>query len=336
MTKQQIIANVEPQSDLVESDDITINTNFNGDTGNVNQYTYAYENNGVNTNTIGNMFGNLIGNVFDFATQGNAFRWSSLSDMFARVLDYNYARGDVLGLDKPVTGVSRSGDKLNLSSADGSTLEVETEDDVDENIAVDLGDGKVTNVKVGESNSANTFTYEAATNTVIGSETQSDTLQVGVEQSTDVVVDFNAQTQNVENFDASESAANVTAIGTNFANNVFSASAGNSKFWGGFGGNDIFVGNSSASSAMEIFFERNSGADTVVNSGANDVVNLLDTTLSEISFAGQTSAGFVLRYANGASLTLDGDGDRTFKLQQEGLVAHYEAASRSFTMTSAG
>lgn len=327
MTNKQIFADAKS---LVESDDITINTNFNGDATNVNQYTYAYENNGLNS--IGNMFGN----VFNFATQGNSFRWSSLADMFARVVGYNYDRGDVLGLDKPVTGVTRIGDKLNLNSADGSTLEVQTSDDVDENIAVDLGDGKVTNVKVGDSNNSNTFTFDATTSTVIGSDTQSDTLRVGVEQTTDVVVDLNSQAQNVENFDASQTAANVTAIGANFVNNIFAASAGYSQFWGGFGSNDIFVGNGAIGSAMEIFFDRNSGTDTVINSSSDDEVNLLDTTLNEITFAGQTSAGFVLQYSNGASLTLDGDGDRTFKLQQEGLVAHYEAASRSFSMTAAG
>ena len=90
-----IFQTVEQPQGLQEADDITINTNFNGDAQNITQNTFAYENNGLSFNNIGSMFGNF----FDFNTQGNNFRWSSLVDMFGQVGGYNAPRGDVLGLD---------------------------------------------------------------------------------------------------------------------------------------------------------------------------------------------------------------------------------------------
>lgn len=329
-----IFQTVEQPQGLQEADDITINTNFNGDAQNITQNTFAYENNGLSFNNIGSMFGNF----FDFNTQGNNFRWSSLVDMFGQVGGYNAPRGDVLGLDKPIADVQRdSTGTLGVTATDGSKLDVEVGTAVDENITVDLGAGPQ-NVKVGNSETDNKYSYDASTTAYVGPATQIDTIQVGASQTADVAIDLNRST-NIDNVDSSQTAANVAVTGANFINNQIAASAGRNVLYGGLGSNDTFWGNVAATSFMELMFGIGSGSDVAYNTKETDLLNLRGTDLSQIGYAGQINEEFFgIQLTTGETLLVDGNKDRQILVQNQGttMLATYEHNSRSFSMTPVG
>ena len=110
--------------------------------------------------------------------------------------------------------------------------------------------------------------------------------------------------------DARQSNANAELAGNNNDNVIF-AGTGETSLWGGFGGNDLLVGNSSKDS---FYYGIGNGNDTIQNVSDGDNVILLDVSLDQIIDANITADAVTIKLNNGGSLQINGSADVTYQL----------------------
>ncbi|MBR2518565.1 MAG: hypothetical protein IKE46_02075 [Selenomonadaceae bacterium] len=99
--------------------------------------------------------------------------------------------------------------------------------------------------------------------------------------------------------------------GADNANNEIYAGNGGSQLWGGDYGNDYLFGGSGVD---EFIAGVGCGNDVIGNANSSDVINLVATTLSQITGANVNSNGVALNFSDGSSLTVAGEVNATFKL----------------------
>lgn len=313
--------NSQEQHILAESYDIAINTTVNGDNNNV---TTNIASGNMTGDLTGNVIGNTWGNFLNFDFGGWSPQRYDWFDPFAGVTNYRATRGDVIGFaGRSLASVIRSGNAMQFYSADGSELTVSTEDTVDQAVSVDLGNGQALRAKIGNTYEANAYTYEAGTLFVGGQST--DVIVGGSNAGEETTINLQEQV-GIEAVDSSASLGVNNLIG-NELNNTFVGGAYYTRMWGGaFGSSDVFFGGSGVN---EVFFGAGGGFDIVYNSKETDRLNLMDTSLDQIAYAGQLDENyFAVSLKTGEAILLDGNKDRSIAVA--GSEFHYEAASRSF------
>ncbi len=98
--------------------------------------------------------------------------------------------------------------------------------------------------------------------------------------------------------------------GDNADNQIYAGNAG-SSLWGGNGGSDILTG---CEGYDEFFYAIGSGNDVIRNAGSNDIVNLLEVSLDQISGVDVNTSEANLQFIDGGSLKVEGNSGIGYKL----------------------
>ncbi len=228
------------------------------------------------------------------------------NDVAANFTDGQNSNSDIVNFyDGALKTATRAGNNLNFTMADGSTLRLSAGDNVDTAVKYSTNAKNIYAAKIGNSDSANSFSYDKNVNYYLGA--GADTLNVNSGDNEIWLAEgtFN----NIAVVDASNSAGNNLMAGDQ-ANNKIVGGQGNSSLWGGSGGNDTLIGGAGA----DVFwYGVNEGNDIIQNAGDNDAVNLYNVRLSDISYAGESGGNLIINTQAG-SLTVTGDSAPTFKL----------------------
>ena len=100
-------------------------------------------------------------------------------------------------------------------------------------------------------------------------------------------------------------------IGANNANNQMYANNVGSSLWGGNGGNDTLTGGNGYD---EFFYFIGSGNDVINNSNSNDIVNLFDISLEQITSVDVTVSEVNINFVDGGNLKVKGNTGVGYKL----------------------
>ena len=90
------------------------------------------------------------------------------------------------------------------------------------------------------------------------------------------------------------------------------ASQGDSSLWGGSGGNDTLTGGSGDD---EFFYSFGNGNDIINNATENDVVNIFNTDLSQITKVETTTSQIKISFSDNGSLSINSAENVGFKYQ---------------------
>lgn len=190
--------------------------------------------------------------------------------------------------------------KLTFGSGTNNTLTVTTTDEVDTAVAYTVS-GKSQLAKIGNTKTANSFTYDSTINYYQGGK-ESDTLVVAGEEDANIWLDGSTGVtySSIENVTATGS-GNVTLAGGS-ASEQISAGSGDASLWGGIGGNDTLTGGSGTNT---FFFGKNNGSDVVTSTSETDRVMLYDVALSDVKSFGETNGAMVIALNDGSKLTVN-------------------------------
>ena len=138
---------------------------------------------------------------------------------------------------------------------------------------------------------------------------------------------------NVKEISANEYSGQANLIG-NDMDNIITGSKGDSSLWGGTGGsNDTLIG--SDDGYDEFFYLKGNGNDIINKCSGNDVINLLDISLDDISEVRMNFFGMSAKFKDGGSLKVNtmceincnlGDGSR-WKTQSNNFLNRTWAAN---------
>ena len=115
----------------------------------------------------------------------------------------------------------------------------------------------------------------------------------------------------------------------NLDNEIYAGSGG-AQLWGGNYGNDYLFGSNGVD---EFIAGVGCGNDVIGNANSNDVINLVSTTLSQITGSTVNSNGVQMSFADGSNLTVAGEVNATFKLS-DGSTYVADQATGQFTRTN--
>ena len=101
-------------------------------------------------------------------------------------------------------------------------------------------------------------------------------------------------------------------IGADNANNQMYANNVGSSLWGGNGGNDTLTGGNGYD---EFFYFIGSGNDVINNSNSNDIVNLFDISLEQITSVDVTVSEVNINFVDGGNLKVKGNTGVGYKLE---------------------
>ncbi len=190
--------------------------------------------------------------------------------------------------------------KLTFGSGTNNTLTVTTTDEVDTAVAYTVS-GKSQLAKIGNTKTANSFTYDSTINYYQGGK-ESDTLVVAGEEDANIWLDGSTGVtySSIENVTATGS-GNVTLAGGS-ASEQISAGSGDASLWGGIGGNDTLTGGTGTNT---FFFGKNNGSDVVTSTSETDRVMLYDVALSDVKSFGETNGAMVIALNDGSKLTVN-------------------------------
>ena len=213
------------------------------------------------------------------------------------------ANSDVLYFSSSVTSLSRESSSMYFNSADGTRMQVNNSSSVNEAIQYTTDGTNISYAKVGYAEKNNSFTYEDGVNFYSGGN-HTDVLNVTNYQGKNVWLDGSAGVaySGINNIDASSSSGNNTLAGDG-GNNQITAGSGNDSLWGGSGGSaDVLVGGSGSNM---FWYGKGDGNDTIQNSKTQDVVNLYDVTLADITTAGFNGSAISVGFNTGFSLNVN-------------------------------
>ena len=319
----------------------------------------VYQNNTVvridATQTVGSVVlaGNAQNNVI-LAGSGNTSLWGGASgndtlqggagrDMFwfgaGDGADHvvNFATGaedvsDVLNFySSGITSISRNNGLLTIRMTSNSTLSVNVGAAVDAAIQYSEDASHIQLARVGNTNGSNQITYEKIINYYQGGQS-TDTLIVRGSETSSVWLDGRAgQTfDSIEYIDAS-SATGTEILAGNAASNFIVSGSGTASLWGGIGGNDTLQGGN----GQDMFwYGKGQGNDVIRNGAANDIVNLYDVSLQDITSidTSSSSSAVSLGFRDGGHLSVSmADGiSPTFILGADNSAWRYNRGTRSW------
>ena len=214
-----------------------------------------------------------------------------------------------------VTRTSTSQFKVTLSDNDAVTVNTSTSGGANDVIQWKDENGNKGTVKVGIKGQNNGFTYESGVGGYYGSSTGQDTLTVSTSDDVNVWLDGSQGTAfaDINAINASSATGNAILAGDSNSQ-VITGGRGSSSLWGGAGSTkDTLVAGNGTNT---FFYGYGEGSDLVNNTGENDVINLYNITLNDLSgyeingnkVTITTKAGDTLTVNGKATTYLVGDG----------------------------
>ena len=188
----------------------------------------------------------------------------------------NYNYGAVVKLLSDYQGIGLNGYSFYVNSSSG---QLEIQDSRDKLIGYSGDDGKIV-----------AYSYVASTGGIIDGRKKS---------ASDI-------SPNAVKVDAAE-----ILIGADNADNQIYAGNAGSSLWGGNGGSDVLTGGDGYD---EFFYAIGSGNDVVKNAGSDDIVNLLEVSLEQISGVDVQANEVTLNFTDGGSLKVEGNSGTGYKL----------------------
>ena len=232
----------------------------------------------------------------------------------------NFTASDVLVLGNGFDKVTRNGKTITMTVGTG-TLTVSCTGSVDTAIqysanASDITD--LTQIKIGNTNKANTFTYDSNVSKYYGGN-KKDTLKVKTAATINL---SDSAYSKIENVNASTSTKSVNITGNSSANTL-TAGKGNSTLWGGAdSADDTLIGGSGSTTFV---YGLNEGNDTIKKSKTTDVVNLYNVSLSDIISVTKKGSNLITTIGND-TLTINGNKIPTLQLS-DGSTLTYNSKS---------
>ena len=248
---------------------------------------------GKGNNTL---IGGNSGDMFWFTGSGN--------DVVQNFTAGTSENSDVLTLfGTSLTSMRRENNFMTFDTANGTKLQVNNSASSDEAIKYSTDGTNVSCAKVGYTEQNNSFTYEDGVNFYAGGN-HTDVLKVNQFEGKNIWLDGSQGKifSNVNNIDASASQGNNTLAGDG-GDNQIAAGSGNDSLWGGSGRSaDTLVGGNGSDM---FWYGKNDGADVINNASSNDVVNLYDVSLSDISSVNYRDKTISATFAGGGNLQIN-------------------------------
>lgn len=233
------------------------------------------------------------------------------------------AAGDVLSFIDGFNGLVRDGNVLAAFMTDGGTFTAVTDDVTANNpIRYSIDGFNVNLIKVGNTNAINDFIYEGDGMIYLGG----DNLDAIHVTTAGAAVNLGSGLYSkVEVIDASTAGANIL-VG-DVANNIILSGGNNSALWGGFGDDIIYGG----AGADVFFFGAGEGNDIFCNVGDDDVINLYNATLSDLTLALETDSGMMLGVGSNV-LAIVGQSNTAIAFA-DGSAIRYNRADKTWAST---
>ena len=256
-------------------------------TGNETLWGGAGGNDTLQGNSGRDMFWYMLGNGNDVATN-----FTSGTGSTADVV--NIQGGNL-------KSYNRTSGKINFVMNDAAVFSVSTGSDVDTAIKYSTNSQNISNIKIGNTNSSNNFTYDSVTNYYLGGNS-TDTLSV---TGSGTVVISDNKFNSIEVLSAKNSSGQNILVG-NSSNNSIIAGSGNSSLWGGSSSsNDTLIGGSGTDM---FWYGRGEGNDVITNSNQNDSVIFYNLGLGDITGASYTKNSVTLAFNTGRTITVNDSG----------------------------
>ena len=206
---------------------------------------------------------------------------------------------DVLTITDNNFSINRADDKLTFTMADEGTLSVSVGSDVNQAIQYSTDGRNIIGVKVGNTDSGNTFSYEKNIYYLGGN--GNDTLSIDNSLENYSVFLSDGNFVNINAINAQNSSSQNILAGNNLDNEIF-AGSGNSSLWGGSSpSNDTLTGGDGANM---FWYGLGEGNDIINNSNSNDIVNLYNVGLNDINSFEDFGNGIKINLSSG-SLTIN-------------------------------
>ena len=188
------------------------------------------------------------------------------------------------------------------------------------------------NIKIGNTDSANTFTYDKKISYYYGGE-KTDTVKVE-ETSGKVSVNLGKSAyKDIEVIDASGSSSTNILQGDRAENTIIGGS-GTNTLWGGSGSaNDTLIGGDTGTNYF--YYGRNQGDDKITGAKSGDYIRLYNVRGFEIGeFSAADGVGIKMNIAGG-SLSVDKTDGVKF-VMSGGSTYSYDAATNTFAKQTNG
>ena len=238
----------------------------------------------------------------------NSSSWYNVGTRNGYIQNFNSGIGANSGVlnfqNSNISSFRRETDFVNFHMADGTSFQAQNSSSSNEAIQYSTDGVNVSYAKLGYSDRDNFFTYDDGVNFYSGGD-HTDVLQLTNYQSRNIWLDGSAGVayNKINNIDASQSSGNNTLAG-NSSDNEIIAGSGNDSLWGGAGNStDVLIGGDSGSDTF--FYGKNDGNDTIQNAKQNDVVNLYDVTLADITTASFNGNAISLGFNTGFNLNVN-------------------------------
>ena len=255
------------------------------------------------------------------------------SDMFWYMLGNgedvitNFTSNDTLNvLNGGVAQLTRENGMIDLLMNDGATLHLNTDSNVDTAIKYTSDGTNILNVKVGNTNSANNFSYSGDVQYYFGGNAGNSLSVDGAEIWLDRENFVNITTVTAQN------SSNNNLMAGDAASNTIIGGAGSSSLWGGAGtADDVLIGGS----GENIFwYGLDEGNDTLSNTKSSDTLNLYNVQLSDIVSVEYLEGDAVKANFSAGSLTFSNSSLPTVNLA-DGTSWSYDSSSKTFSQKQA-
>lgn len=220
------------------------------------------------------------------------------------------ADSDVINFSGGSLGdITRSVSIVTFEKTNG-TLTAYVGSNVDDAIQYSFDAQNVSNIKIGNTDWGNTFTFDSTTTIYLGGNSE-DTLKIDDDKRHNIWLNVEDAYNSIEHIDASDSSGTNILVGS-FDSSVIIGGSGHSSLWGGSVENDTLIGGDGAD---VFFYLHGNGNDVMQNVGTNDVVNLLNVNLNQISAIGLEDKTLSFGFDDGNTLKATASGDDiTFQL----------------------
>lgn len=238
----------------------------------------------------------------------------------------NFNSGDSVNvLGGGVALLTREGTMIDLLMNDSSTLHIHTGSNINSAIKYTEDGTNILNVKVGNTNSANNFTYQSDVQYYFGGNAGNTLTVDGAE-----IWLGNGNFSNITTVTAQNSSNN-NLIAGDAAGNTIIGGGGTSSLWGGAGSaDDLIIGGT----GENIFwYGLDEGNDTLSNTKVSDTLNLYNVTLNEVASVEYLEGDAVKANFASGSLTFSSSALPKINLA-DGTSWNYDASSKTFSQAT--
>lgn len=207
-----------------------------------------------------------------------------------------------------ISGINRTGrNEFKVTVGSGDVLTVDTTA-TGEDVAIQWQSGEAKGVaKIGYATTANKFTYDESVTAYNGG-SRNDTLTVSTDAN--VWLDGSRGTSygSIDVLDGSGAASGTSLVlAGDGASQTINAGRGDSSLWGGLGSAaDTLKGSTTSGSVVNFFYGYGEGNDVINNSKTDDVVNLYNISLDQLTSAVIDTSKITITTNAGQTLTVNG------------------------------